>query len=102
MVMNRALCGKSVKFGTHVCHPKTCKFRTSAIAEFALGGGVAVISIYDSYVYFNALCGKITKLGTHLYHLKTCKFETIAIADHALGGRGSDFHFTSYSNMYYF
>ena len=38
MVMNCALCGKSVKFGTHVYHPKTCKFRTSAIAEFALGG----------------------------------------------------------------
>ena len=39
MVMNCALCGKSVKFGTNVYHPKTCKFRTSAIAESTLGGG---------------------------------------------------------------
>ena len=34
---NCAFCGKSVKFGTHIYHPKTCKFRTSAIAEFTLG-----------------------------------------------------------------
>ena len=35
---NRALCGKSMKLGTQVYHPKTLKLRTSAVADLALRG----------------------------------------------------------------
>ena len=34
---NCALYGKSMKFGTHISDPETCKFETSAMADFALG-----------------------------------------------------------------
>ena len=51
--MNRALCGKSMKLGTHLYHVSICKFSYSAITDLTLRGRgsyfqmAAVILPYD-------------------------------------------------------